>query len=125
MSTEPSTAAARPPASRFWRIANMVVLGALIIVGLLIAIGTIVTRNDLPACDSRAMRDTLSDVNKKNQANATHYNGFETLSSSPDEIRCRADLALRGGGRILIEYRVFRQGKEKRYEVTRYDRVTG
>ena len=55
------------------------------------------TIESLPTCDAKRTRDTLSDLNKANQLNATAYNFIKQVSASESEVKCTANLALKSG----------------------------
>jgi len=64
--------------------------------GMIDKIGNI---DSLPACDAKRTRDTMSDLNKANQLNATAYNFIKQVSASDTEITCTANLALKAAAR--------------------------
>lgn len=74
--------------------------------------------NSLPACDAQRTRDTLSDLNKANQVNASSYNFIKETAKSETEIRCTANLALRAGGTLEYDYRIYKDGSNIRVEIT-------
>jgi hypothetical protein len=73
--------------------------------------------NTLPACDAQRTRDTLSDLNKSNKLNASAYNSIKQTGANDAEIRCTANLALRGGGTVEYDYRIFKDGSTIRVEI--------
>ena len=81
-------------------------------------IDKLVNINSLPACDGKRTKDTLSDLNKKNQVNASAYNFIKETAKSENEIRCVANLALRAGGTLEYDYRIFRDGSGMKVEIT-------
>ena len=44
----------------------------------------------IPACDAKTTRDTLSDLNKQQKFNASHYNSLTARSSTDTEALCTA-----------------------------------
>ena len=81
-------------------------------------IDKIVNVGSLPACDAQRTRDTLSDLNKANQVNASAYNFIKQTSASDTEIRCTANLALRAGGTLEYDYRIYKDGSTIRVQIT-------
>jgi hypothetical protein len=84
----------------------MLVLFALAIAGNLMEIGT------LPECDSQRARDTMSDVFSAAKYSLTKYNEIKTVSSSKDEVTCKASLAIKGGGTLIADYTFFWDGRK-------------
>ena len=84
------------------------------------AIDKLVHPNALPDCDDKRTRDTLSDLNKANQVNASTYNFIKQLSAADSEIRCVANLALRGGGTVEYDYRIYRDDSTTKVEITSF-----
>ncbi len=82
------------------------------------AIDKIVNINALPACDAKRTRDTLSDLNKASQVNASAYNFIKETAKSETEIRCVANLALRAGGTLEYDYRIYKDGSAIKVEIT-------
>lgn len=74
--------------------------------------------NSLPACDGQRTRDTLSDIHKANKVDATAYNFIKEVSASETEVRCTANLALRGGATLEYDYRIYRDGGDIKVEIT-------
>ena len=72
----------------------------------------------LPGCDAQRTRDTLSDLNKANKVNASSYNFIKQVSAADTEIRCTANLALRAGGTLEYDYRIYRDGSNIKVEIT-------
>jgi hypothetical protein len=73
--------------------------------------------NTLPACDAQRTRDTMSDLNKANKLNATAYNFIKQISADDKEVRCTANLALRGGGKVEYDYRIFKDAGAIKVEI--------
>lgn len=90
---------------------------------LAVAAGTIdklANINSLPECDGQRTRDTLSDLNTANKVNASAYNFIKQVSATDTEIRCTANLALRNGGTLQYDYRIFKDDKGIRVEITNF-----
>jgi hypothetical protein len=81
------------------------------------AIDKIVNIGTLPACDAQRTRDTLSDLNKAAQVNASSYNFIKQTAKSDTEVRCTANLALRAGGTLEYDYRIYRDGSGIKVEI--------
>lgn len=80
-------------------------------------IDKIVNIGALPACDDKRTRDTLSDLNKAAQVNASSYNFIRQTAKSDTEVRCTANLALRAGGTLEYDYRIYRDGSAIKVEI--------
>jgi len=100
---------------RWFTIAATLVIAAVSLLGL---IGKVSDFGNLPRCDAQRTKDTLSDLNKKNQVNASHYNAITTLGTDKDEVLCKASLALRDGGTLEYDYRIFRDGSGTKVQIT-------
>jgi len=81
------------------------------------AIDKIVNIGELPKCDAKRTRDTLSDLNKAAQVNASSYNFIKQTAKSDTEVRCTANLALRAGGTLEYDYRIYRDGSAIKVEI--------
>jgi hypothetical protein len=111
-----------PPAKRGWTVSRIVQLVAglvVTVVGALVLIGNLMTRNDLPDCDSTRAKDTLSDIFKKNEVNAARYDEIKRLTKADDEVTCHAKLTLRDGGKLEIDYKLLREGADMTLRITR------
>jgi hypothetical protein len=83
------------------------------------AIGAVaVTQAAIGMSGWQRTRDTLSDIHKANQVNATAYNFIKEVSTSETEVRCVANLALRGGGTFEYDFRIYLDGSEIKVEIT-------
>src|SRR5829696_6051615 len=51
---------------------------------------------------------SLSDLNKQQKFNASHYNSLKSRSSTDAEALCTASLALRDGTTVESDYRIFK-----------------
>src|SRR5215211_435180 len=72
----------------------------------------------IPACDAKTTKDTLSDLNKQQKFNASHYNSLKARSSSDTEALCTASLALRDGTTVEYDYRIFKDGGAVKVQIT-------
>jgi hypothetical protein len=107
----------KPPSTAGRIIKIVVAVGLLAVVGL-IMVAKFVTRNDLPGCDSTRAKDTLSDIFKKNDINASRYDEIKTQSKTDEEITCYAKLTLRDNSTQEIDYKLFRENGEIRLLIT-------
>ena len=110
-----ATAKGRPKWLRWLMVSFIVIIVLVVGAGV---IDKIVNIDTLPACDGKRTRDTLSDLNKANQVNASSYNFIKETAKSETEIRCVANLALRGGGTLEYDYRIYKEGSDIRVEIT-------
>jgi hypothetical protein len=92
-------------------------------VSLLGLIGKISEFGSLPRCDAQRTKDTLSDLNKQNKVNASQYNAITPVSTGKDEVLCRANLALRDGGTLEYDYRIFKEGSGVKVQITEFRRL--
>ncbi len=51
----------------------------------------------------------MSDFNKQNQFNASHYNFIRETGRTDSEATCTANLALRAGGTAEYGFRIYKQ----------------
>jgi hypothetical protein len=74
----------------------------------------------LPQCDSESAKHTLADVLKQYRLEPTRYEPITTLSSTKEEVACRAMLPLSDGSNVAIDYKFFWQGSaaSMQYSVT-------
>jgi len=72
----------------------------------------------IPACDAKTTKDTLSDLNKQQKFNASHYNSLKARSSTDTEALCTASLALRDGTTVEYDYRIFKDGGAVKVQMT-------
>ena len=75
----------------------------------------------LPECDSSRARNTLTDVFKQLDVKPLRFEPISTVSSSKDEVVCKALLPLPDGGELDVDYRFFWQGSSAnmKYSITR------
>jgi hypothetical protein len=101
-------------------------LAACMTIAALAAIAGIIDKvanvNTLPKCDAQRTRDTLSDLNKKNNLNASAYNFIRQKSASEAEVICTASLALRAGGNVEYDYRIYKADSGIKVEITEWRR---
>jgi hypothetical protein len=74
--------------------------------------------NSLPKCDGQRTKDTLSDLNKQNKVNASSYNFIKQVSATDAEVTCTANLALRDGGTLEYDYRIYKDGSTIKVQIT-------
>jgi hypothetical protein len=72
----------------------------------------------LPKCDGQRTKDTLSDLNKQNKVNASSYNFIKQVNATDAEITCTANLALRDGGTLEYDYRIYKEGSTIKVQIT-------
>lgn len=103
-----STAAAAkgPQWLRVFRIGLMV---AAAVFAVLMVIGRVALHGKLPACDGSTVKDTLSNLNKGQQFNASRYNFIRERSRTEDEVLCTASLELRAGGSVEYDFRIYKE----------------
>jgi hypothetical protein len=112
----PSSAPARP-----YRFAlRLIGIPAVAVAGVLIYRGM----HDhfvLPECDSERAKHTLSDVLKQLQLEPTRYEPITTVSSSKDQVVCKAALPLPGGATVAVDYSFYWQGSDAnmKYSIAR------
>jgi hypothetical protein len=76
----------------------------------------------LPKCDAQRTRDTLSNLNKQNKLNASAYNFIRQVGATDSEVTCTANLALRDGGKVEYDYRIFKQDGGIKVQITAWRR---
>jgi hypothetical protein len=111
-----------PQPSNAVRWVKKIVGAVLVLVFGLILVAKIITYGDLPGCDSKHAKDRLSSNNIKNQVNASHYIEIKTLKKSDDENTCFANLALKAGGTLELDYKLIREGEGSQLIITRFER---
>lgn len=100
---------------RWMTLIFTVIIAAVSLLGL---IGKVSEFGSLPRCDAQRTKDTLSDLNKQKKVNASQYNAITTLSAGKDEVLCKASLALRDGGTLEYDYRIFRDESGTKVQIT-------
>lgn len=120
MSSTETPPAAQPefpatPASPNWsqRITKIVGIVLAVVFGL-IGVAKIITWNDLPGCDSKRAKDTLSTIFKEKNVKASGYDSIDTVSKKDDEIQCNAKLTLDDKSKISINYKLTKENGEMR-----------
>jgi hypothetical protein len=113
---EANKASGRRTMTRWVQIIVGLGLGVLFI---FILVAKIATRNDLPACDSTRAKDTLSDIFKNRNVDATRYDEIKGLTASDAEVTCNATLTLRNNSKLVIDYKLFREGDGMKLLITR------
>jgi len=123
--TPSRTSGARPPASASaggsYRFAfRLIGIPALAVAAVLIYTG-LRERFVLPECDSARARNTLADVFRQLEVTPLRFEPISTVSSSKDEVVCKALLPLPDGGEIDVDYRFFWQGSatNMKYSISR------
>ena len=81
-------------------------------------IAKVTSTGSLPACDAQTTRDTLSDLNHQNKFSATKYNFIKNVATSDTEVTCTASLALKGGGNVEYDYRIYKEGGSVKVKIT-------
>jgi hypothetical protein len=119
-SNEPTPSADPKPRSKVSGLVQKIV-GVVLVVGLIV-LAKIITFGDLPGCDSKIAKDRLSTNNVRNQVNASHYIEIKTLNKTEDEITCAANLALKAGGTLELDYKLIREGDGSQLIITRFER---
>jgi hypothetical protein len=121
-SNQPDPVAPPPQASKAMGWVKKIVGVVLALVIGLIVLAKIITFGDLPGCDSKIAKDRLSSNNVKNQVNASHYIEIKTLNKTDDENTCFANLALKAGGTLELDYKLIREGEGSQLIITRFER---
>src|SRR5919112_671832 len=94
---------------RWVRILVGIFAGIVAVVGALKLVETMSNFGSLPKYDAQSTKNTLSDLNKSNNLNASSYNFIKATSSSAEEVRCTAGLALRDRTNVEYDYRIFKE----------------
>src|SRR3954467_215165 len=81
-------------------LAFTLIIAAASLLGL---IGKISEIGSLPRCDAQRTKDTLSDT---------------TVNAGKDEVLCKASLALRDGGALEYDFRIFRDESGTKVQIT-------
>jgi hypothetical protein len=119
----------RPPASsssssrpaRPYRFAlRLIGIPAVAVAGVLIYRG-MRDRFVLPECDSDRAKHTLSDVLKQLNLEPTRYAPITTVSSTKDQIVCKAIMPLPNGATVAVDYTFYWEGgnANMRYSVAK------
>ena len=116
-STETPPSAAPEPRQGISLVQKIVYIAVAVVFGL-IGVAKLITWNDLPGCDSTKAKNTLSDIFKQRKVEATRYDSIDTMSKKDDEILCNATLSLKDGGKVAIDYKLFKESGETRLLIT-------
>jgi hypothetical protein len=116
-STETPPSAAPAPRQGLSLVQKVVYIAVAVVFGL-IGLAKLITWNDLPGCDSTKAKNTLSDIFKQRKVEATRYDSIDTVSKKDDEILCNAKLSLKDGGKVAIDYKLFKENNETRLLIT-------
>ena len=100
---------------RRFLLACMVIVAAMALLKVVTSISAI---GKIPACDAKTTKDTLSDLNKQQKFNASHYNSLKLRSTTDTEALCTASLALRDGTTVEYDYRIFKDGSAVKVQMT-------
>ena len=100
------------------RVLVMIFAAIILLVTLAGAFDKFTSMGSLPACDAQRTRDTLSDLNKQNQVNASKYNVIKKVSATDTEVLCVANLALRDGGTLEYDFRIFKEESAIKVQIT-------
>jgi hypothetical protein len=75
----------------------------------------------LPECDSERAKHTLSDVLKQLQLEPTRYEPITTVSSTQDQVVCKALLPLSDGANVTVDYTFYWEGSNAnmKYSISR------
>jgi hypothetical protein len=75
----------------------------------------------LPECDSERAKHTLSDVLKQLQLEPTRYEPITTVSSTKDQVVCKAVLPLPDGANVAVDYTFYWEGgnADMKYSIAR------
>lgn len=103
---------------KWLRILVMIFTAIIVLVTLAGAFDKFTSMGSLPACDAQRTRDTLSDLNKQNQVNASKYNFIKKVSATDTEVMCVANLALRDGGTLEYDYRIYKEESAIKVQIT-------
>lgn len=76
----------------------------------------------LPKCDAQRTRDTLSDLNKAQKVNASQYNFIKNVRTTDLEVLCTANLALREGGTLEYDFRIYKEAGSVKVQITDFRR---
>ena len=94
----------------------------ILLIALLKLFDVISNFGSLPKCDASSTKNTLSDLNKSNNLNASSYNFIRTVSSGKDEVQCTAGLALRDGKTVEYDYRIYKEPSGTKVQITNWRR---
>jgi hypothetical protein len=104
----PMPAASRKTDSTFGRWTKIGLGVVLLVVVVLGWIGKYATRDDLPACGSQNVRDTLADIYKPLNVTIKRYGDFTTRSTEKDSITCTAGITSTADDSADVDYTITR-----------------
>lgn len=104
--------------SKWLRVLVMIFTAIIVLVSVAGLIDKLALFGGLPACDAQRTRDTLSDLNKQNNVNASKYNFIKKVDATDTEVKCVANLALRSGKTLEYDYRIFKDGAGVKVQIT-------
>jgi hypothetical protein len=117
--TAPVAASAPRPASPFILNMNRAVGFLLLAVIALVYLAKFLTKDDLPACDSRETRDALSQIFQSTKVDVKRYDDIKTISTSPEANTCAAALTLANDSHAEVDYKIaFNEKKEAQVAIT-------
>jgi hypothetical protein len=105
---------------KWQRVLMYVFIGITVLATLAGVVDNLTSIGKLPACDAQRTRDTLSDLNKANKVNASKYNFIKEVRASETEVNCVANLALRNGGTLEYDYRIYKDGSDIKVLITEF-----
>jgi hypothetical protein len=81
----------------------------------------------LPECDSERAKHTLSDLLKQLKLEPVRYEPITTVSSTKDQVVCKAVLPLPDGATVAVDYTFYWQGgdADMKYSIVRNPRSSG
>lgn len=113
----PSDPVRRPRPYRF--IMRLIGIPAAAVAGVLLYQG-LRSHFFLPECNSESAKHTLADVLKQYKLEPTRFEPITTVSSTKDEVACKAVLPLPDGASVAVDYKFYWQGStaQMKYSVT-------
>ncbi|HEX4768890.1 MAG TPA: hypothetical protein VH414_21705 [Lichenihabitans sp.] len=121
MTSQNAGIAAPPPAKPVpkWQRWLTIFVGIVVMItGAVRVANYFVTKDNLPACDSRRAKDTLSDAFKEKKLNPTSYSEIKTISSSNDLVECEATLPAGDQGTLDVQYKFVRSDAGQQIQYT-------
>ena len=117
--TSTDTPPPAPPAERRGKSLLIKILtGFTTVAFIVIAIAKIATWGDLPGCDSKTAKDTLSNIFKDKKVETSRYDEINTVSKKDEEVLCNAKLTLKDNSKISMNYKLFKENSETRLLIT-------
>jgi hypothetical protein len=115
------SSASTPARPRPYRFAlRLIGIPAVAVAGVLIYNG-LRSHLFLPECDSNGAKNTLADVLKQYKLEPARYEPIKTVSSTKEEVVCKAVLPLPDGGDVAVDYKFYWDGStaNMKYSVMR------